>query len=184
VDITVIGIEVEDQPTRSSTATYAQNKKRNKKPMRIERDFDVEETTILRVSPNPWRILLIGLPSPKSTLLSLATLLINVTLLLAVTDFIYRGKIFHPSDDLSFARVGYVSDKEANLLIREPNQSKMPISVHFRIHNPKPPYESPAWQNVASIYSLNNDTDYTAVIKIPLKIPRPTTYEYLTRLEF
>jgi hypothetical protein len=60
----------------------------------------------------------------------------------------------------------------------------MPIFVRFRIHNPKPPYESPVWQNVTGIHSLNNDTDYTAVIKIPLRVQWPTTYEYLTRLEF
>jgi alkaline phosphatase D len=114
-------------------------------------------------------------------------LLINVGLVLAATDFIYRGKALHPSDDLSFARIGYVSDLEAKLLIREPDQSKYPIFISMKHNNLVPPHDSPGWKSMGSINFSTNETDYTTVVTIPLRISdslRPweqKEYHWVTR---
>jgi alkaline phosphatase D len=120
-------------------------------------------------------------------LLSLATLLVNVGLVLAATDFIYRGKIVHPSDDLSFARVGYVSDSEAKLLIREPDQTKYPIFIYLKLNNPTPPHDVPGWQSMGGINFSTNETDYTTVVNLPLRVSDPfrpweqKEYHWVTR---
>ena len=119
-------------------------------------------------SARPWRTMLLGAPSPKSAILSLATLLVNILLLAGATDLVYRAKAFHPSHDLSFARLGYVSTSEAKLLIREPHPSELPIHVSFRVVTPQALNEDPFWQTAGSISALGNDTDFTGVVNIPL----------------
>ncbi len=180
---------MEDQPpTFASTAAHSHNLRNAEKPTHVEEEVDVEETVVIKEkSPKIWRTLLTGLPSPTSTLLSLATLLINIGLVFAATDFIYRGKVFHPSDDLSFARIGYVSDTEAKLLIREPDQSKYPIFISMKLSNPEPPYDSPGWKSMGGINFSTNETDYTTVITIPLRMSDPSRplekkeYHWVTR---
>lgn len=189
IDITVVDIEVEDQPpTLASTAAHSRNLRSSDEPTHIEEEVDVEETVILEQrSPKIWRTLLTGLPSPTSALLSLATLLINVGLVLAATDFIYRGKALYPCDDLSFARIGYVSDSEAKLLIREPDQSKYPIFISMKLNNPTPPHDSPGWKSMGGINFSTNETDYTTVVTIPLRVSDPLRpweqkeYHWVTR---
>ncbi|TVY85158.1 hypothetical protein LSUE1_G000666 [Lachnellula suecica] len=108
VDVTVTETEVEDQPpTFASVAAHSHNLRSDDKPTHVEEDVEIEETVVLEErSSKPWRTLLTGLPSPTSALLSLATLLINLALLSMVMDLVYRAKVFHPSHDLSFARLG------------------------------------------------------------------------------
>jgi len=168
VDITVTDIEVEDEPP--STAAHSRNLRSGDKPTHIEEEVQVEEAIVVQErSPKLWLTLLTGLPSPTSALLSLITLLINVGLVLAVTDFIYRGKVFHPSNDLSFARIGYVSDAEAKLLVREPDQSKYPIIVSIKVRDPDSLQDLTGWQSVGGINFSSNETDYTTVFNIPLR---------------
>ena len=189
IDVAITDVEVEDQPsTLASTAAPSHNLRNSDKPKHIEEEVDVEETVILEErSPKIWLTLLTGLPSPTSALLSLATLLINVGLVLATTDFIYRGRVLHPSDDLSFARIGYVSDSEAKLLIREPDQSKYPIFISMKLNNPVPPHDSPGWKSMGGINFSTNETDYTTVVTIPLRISDPLRpweqreYQWVTR---
>ncbi|KAL3423146.1 alkaline phosphatase family protein [Phlyctema vagabunda] len=175
IDITVTETEIEEQPpTLASTAAHSQNLPSQDKPTKVEQEIDFEETVIIQErSPKFWRTLLTGLPSPTSALLSLLTLLINVGLILAATDFIYRAKVYHPSHDLSFARVGYVSPTEAKLLIREPNQDQLPVFVSYR--------EGPehAWKDVGTIAQLGNDTDFTGVVTVTNVVP-DQTYQWAT----
>lgn len=141
IEITTTDVEVEDSPSNTASTTTPSLKSQSaEKTTPIEEEIDIKDTLLMeKKSPQILKTLLTGVPSPTSPFFSFATMLINVLLLLAVTDLIFRAKVFHPSNDLSFARVGYVSSSGAKLLIREPDQSKMPINVHFRIHNPKPP---------------------------------------------
>jgi alkaline phosphatase D len=189
IDVTVTDVEVEDQPPLlASTAAHSRNLRSADKPTHIEEEIDVEETVVLEErSLKMLRTLLTGLPSPTSALLSLATLLINVGLVLATTDFIYRGKVLHSSNDLSFARIGHVSDTEAKLLIREPDQSKYPIFISMKLNNPVPPHDSPGWKSMGGINFSTNETDYTTVVTIPLRISDPfrpwekKEYHWVTR---
>jgi alkaline phosphatase D len=96
-----------------------------------------------------------------------------------VADRLFREH-FYKSDDLSFVRVGYVSEHEAKLLIREPDQSKMPITVEVHIKDPQPPFDNPLWQNAGGLRWTTNETDYTAVVDIPLRHSKKRTYEWRT----
>jgi alkaline phosphatase D len=180
VDLIVVDREVEQIP--SSYAEAAAEDSAIGRPKYIEEDVELEETIVLEERERKlWRTLLTGLPSPTSHLLSLITFLINIALVLMATDLIYRARVYYPENDLSFARVGYVSDTEAKILIREPDQSKLPIFVSIKNASPQPPVDDElVWRPVAEIQSMTNDTDYTAVLTIPLRSKKRITYEYKT----
>ncbi|KAI1765909.1 alkaline phosphatase family protein [Hypoxylon sp. FL1150] len=147
----------------------------------VVEEVDVEETARVVPKPvNPIGTLLKGIPSPNSLLLSALTFLINVACVAMVTDMVYSPRWYYPSHDLSFARVGYVSDTEAKLLIREPDQSKMPVTVQVHIKDAKPPFDNPLWQTVGSVHATTNETDYTAVVPIPLSHSKQRVYEWTT----
>lgn len=167
LDVTVVEAEVQDQPGSAETHT--------------EQAVGVEETVLLeKKSARPWRTLLTGLPDPVSNIWSLLTFLINTGLLLMALDFIYRAKLLHPSDDLSFARIGYVSPSEASLLIREPDASKLPIHVSYKLAMPAMTYEDAALQSAGTITSLSSDTDYTAPLKFQIPNYPDRVYQWTT----
>jgi alkaline phosphatase D len=150
-------------------------------PSPADEEIKVEEIIVLEEKPpRIWRTLLTGHPSPSSALWSLATLAINIALVLATTDMVYRAKVFHPSHDLSFARLGYVSSAEANLLVREPNPSQLPVFVSCRLATPAASYEDASWKSVGTITSLGNETDYTGVVTFPLPNYPDRTYQWAT----
>jgi len=179
IAITVTEKEVEDQP--SNLASRSHNLRSEDHPTHIEEEIEVEETIVIEEKPHrPWRTMLSGLPSPTSTLWSLATLAVNVGLVLAVTDLVYRGKVFYPSHDLSFARLGYVSPTEASLLIREPNPAQLPVYVSYRLADGKGAYEDASWKSAGALASLGNDTDFTGVVTFPLPNVPGRTYQWTT----
>ncbi|KAK0720020.1 PhoD-like phosphatase-domain-containing protein [Lasiosphaeris hirsuta] len=152
----------------------------NKRSDLVSEKADTQETISTENWPlNPLRNLLIGAPSPRSLPLSAATFLINAVLVGLVADRLFREH-GHTARDLSFTRPGFISDTEAKLLIREPDQSKMPITVEIHIKDPQPPFDNPLWQSAGGIRWTTNDTDYTAVLSIPLPHSRPRTYEWKT----
>ncbi|MCJ1247926.1 hypothetical protein MMC30_005141 [Trapelia coarctata] len=142
--------------------------------------LDIEETIVLGERDSQiLKTLFWGLPSPNSQLWSLVTLAINLTSALFVVDMIYRGPLLYPSHDVSFARVGYVSDTNANILIREPDTSNLPLYISYRKASEptaSPIVEDP-WKTVEQIYWLSKDTDFTIPLTIPHLHPS-TTYQY------
>lgn len=145
-------------------------------------EIDVEETMVLEErSPKFWKTLLTGMPSPTSSLLSLITFLINLALLAMATDLIYTAKTYYPSHDVSFARVGFVSDSEAKLLIREPEDTKLPIYVSVRAADQDSSVADQGWRSIGSVNYVANVTDNTAVLTVPLpKTKKRTRYQYVT----
>ncbi|KAI2633877.1 PhoD-like phosphatase [Xylaria nigripes] len=147
----------------------------------VEEEVDVEETiAISEKPPNRLKIILTGAPSPSSILFTILTFLINLACLAMITDFVYSPKWYYPSHDLSFARVGYVSDSEAKLLIREPDQSKMPIKVQVHVKDDQAPFGDLVWQDVGIVNSTTEDSDYTSVVTIPLSHTKQRVYEWAT----
>ena len=126
-----------------------------------------------------FRILL-GLPSHKSSLRNIIAVLINLVLVLCTIDSVYRGPLLHQSEELSFARVGFVSNTTASILIREPDASQLPVYVSYR-SNPDAGYSNTylSWTSVARIYWLSNETDYTHSITIKGLQPS-SSYQYAT----
>ncbi|KAK4104903.1 hypothetical protein N658DRAFT_493004 [Parathielavia hyrcaniae] len=146
----------------------------------ISENVTIKETISVEDRPlKPWKTLLTGAPNPRSLALSIATLLLNGLLVGMVADRLFRERSY-TGDDLSFVRVGYVSDSEAKLLIREPDQSMMPVSVEVHVKDPQPPFDNPLWQNAGGVRWTTNETDYTAVVSIPLRHSRKRTYEWRT----
>lgn len=119
--------------------------------------------------------LLLGLPTPSSLSWSLVTATINVLLVLGTIDVVYRGKWSYPSQDLSFARVGYVSDTSAKILVREPNTRQLPMYISYRGAPGSGVDDS--WKSAGQVYLLSNQTDFTySQVIAPL---RPSTqYQY------
>jgi alkaline phosphatase D len=146
----------------------------------VATEVDIVETLSLeKRDKNPLRTLLSGTPSPRSLLLSAATFAINAALVGMVADRLFSEHRY-PADDLSFVRPGYISDSEAKLLIREPDQSKMPISVDLHIKDPKPPFDNPLWQNAGGVQWTKEEDDWTAVVTLPLSHSKQRTYEWRT----
>ena len=145
------------------------------------KELDVEETIVLEENdPKVLRTLLTGIPSPASIFWTLVTAAINLVLVLMVLDLTFHGKLFHEANDLSMARVGYVSDKTVNILVREPKSALYPVSMSYR-HADKPLHGGRAydtsWKSAGAIPNLDNTTDFTGVFEIRGLTP-DTRYQY------
>lgn len=155
------------------------NDKGNLEPV-VAEEVALEETiSVQDQHVNPLRTLLSGAPNPRNLLLSALSLFATLSCVALVADRVYSER-YQPCDDLSFARVGYVSENEAKLLIREPDQSKMPITVEVHIKDPEPPFDNPLWQNVGGVRWTTEETDHTAVVPISLRGNKRRTYEWRT----
>jgi len=144
-------------------------------------EVDVQETVVARRrSSQPLRTLLMGIPSPTSTSLSLATFLINLGLVLMSADFLLSSRLYYPSNDLSFVRLGYVSYNEANFLIREPDEAKLPVALDIRIKDPQAPFDNTRWTRGGNVLRITNDTDYTVPLTVPLGHSHQRVYEWRT----
>ena len=119
--------------------------------------------------------ILLGLPNPQSLVWSLLTVFLNALLVLGTVDVIHRGKVSYPCHDLTFARIGYVSDTSAKILIREPDQSQLPIYISYR-HAPGSGFDD-SWKSAGQILLLSNKTDYTHSQVIASLSPS-TRYQY------
>lgn len=138
--------------------------------------IEATQTTVYRRKPShPLKTLLLGTPSPSSRKLSLATFLTNVLLTVMAWDYTFHTEYFYPSNDLSFARIGYVGPNSAKLLFREPDNRKYPVSIWYQV-------EAPGLFDahlVDTIPVLTDATDYTKTVTIPHLQPE-TKYRWFT----
>lgn len=112
--------------------------------------------------------MLTGLPSARSPALTWTTALINGLLALLTLDFLIRGLVLYPSNDVSFARIGYISPTTANLLLREPDPAQWPVVISYQEETAQ------KWVEEGKIYKLDNSTDFTAAVT--LKNLKPATH--------
>lgn len=124
--------------------------------------------------PNLSTILL-GLPNSRLLWASLGTILVNILLVAGVVDVVYRGPTFHPSHELSFARVGYVSDTTTRVVIRESNPSQLPIYMSYRGVSGSGVDDS--WKSAGQVHQLSAQTDFTHTFEIGSLLPS-TKYQY------
>ncbi|KAL9594536.1 MAG: hypothetical protein Q9219_006977 [cf. Caloplaca sp. 3 TL-2023] len=118
-------------------------------------------------TPWPGWTLLLGLPNSASVSWSAATAAINLILCIFVVDVVYRAPVMYPSQELSFARVGYVSDTSARILVREPDGKQLPIFVSYRsISDTTDRDVGGSWKAVDAKYGLSNETDFTFTVNI------------------
>lgn len=109
------------------------------------------------------KTLLTGLPSPRSPLTTWLTVFINIVLTLLTSDLLFRGVIFYPVNDVAFSRIGYVSPTTANLLVREPDSSQLPLVVFYQSAEQE---DSSKWVEEGIIYALDESTDFTASVTL------------------
>lgn len=138
----------------------------------------VQETIVAEErDPKILRSLLTGLPSPSSLITSLTTFAINILLAGMTFDYTYRATYFHPAHDLSFARLGYVSESTASILIREPDIKHLPIFASYRVSEDDR-LES-AWRSAGrQIDFLDGRSDFTGQFFIEGLRP-DTKYQYV-----
>jgi alkaline phosphatase D len=134
-------------------------------------ELDVQETIVVNEKgPQVLKTLATGLPSPTSLFWTTLTFLVNLALVLMTVDLVYRGVMLHPSEDLSMARVGYVSISDARVLVREADAGKYPITVSYR--NVDPPMArgmlpgDTAWKTSGKIDWLDESTDFTGTLTL------------------
>ncbi|KAL1303006.1 hypothetical protein AAFC00_003322 [Neodothiora populina] len=147
-------------------------------------ELDVQETIVVEEKDaNVLSTLLLGLPSPTSMFWSAITFLINIALVAMAADLLYRAPYLHQNHNLSMARVGYVSDHGAKLLIREPRPSQYPLFMSYRFADrPLDIYsgykaQDSSWKSAGSIPWLDNSTDFTGTFTIDGLKP-DTRYQY------
>ncbi|KAH8652515.1 PhoD-like phosphatase [Xylariales sp. PMI_506] len=140
----------------------------------------VEEIAAIKRPIAPLKTILSGLPSPNSMLFTVLGFAANVACLAMIFDVVYRPRLQYPSHDLSFARIGYVSNTEAKLLIREPDQSKMPITVEIHVKDAQAASGNQLWQTAGGVRWTTDETDFTAVVAIPLRHSKQRVYEWRT----
>ncbi|ESZ89717.1 hypothetical protein SBOR_9900 [Sclerotinia borealis F-4128] len=182
INITVTETEHEDQPPAPALiAAKSQNISGMDKLKHVVEEGEVNKTVVIEEkSSTPLRTILTGAPDPVSPFLSLLTFMINVGMVLATIDLVYHAKVFHPSTELSFARMGYIASTEANLLVREPDISKLPISVTYKLATPAAAYEDSKSQIAGTIHTLSEDTDFTQALKFSLPNHPERTYQWTT----
>lgn len=145
----------------SETATTADSE--------VVEEIEVEEKVLfLEHHESPWSVLLLGAPSAARPKLSLLTFVINLLLVGLTADALYRARWFFPVEDLSFVRVGYVSPTEARLLLREPDQTKMPVELQIRPKSSTLPSDRPVWRTAGRVMQTTNETDFTHGLVISL----------------
>lgn len=185
--------------TTAFLRSYSQNKTSTPRPISKDSQQKVRETKLLHPENKTekkinstsqkcaslkntgfWKSVLIGIPYPKSTLISLAIFSVNLTLLFGVLDYVHRARTFYPAENLSFARIGYISPTEASIVLREPNTSLLPISVFFRIETPKETSHNLSWQTAGTITSLDNSTDFTGALNFKIPNGSDRTYKWTT----
>ena len=134
-------------------------------------ELDVQETVVIEEKgAEAIKTLTTGLPSPASLPWTTLTFLINLALVLMSADLVYRGLIFYPSRDLSMARIGYVSDHDARVLVREPNANRYPIVASYR--NVDPPLahgvlpSETSWKPSGQADWLDESTDFTGTLTL------------------
>ncbi|KAF2087589.1 hypothetical protein K490DRAFT_65420 [Saccharata proteae CBS 121410] len=145
-------------------------------------ELDVEETVVIEEKdPQILRTLLTGIPSPTSAFWSWFTFAVNMGLLAMMLDLIYRAPLLHQVHDLSFARVGYVSDRSAKILVREPSLYQLPLFVSYRYDDPPVMngiYHDTAWKSAGNVSWVTDETDYTATVHLRGLMP-DTKYRYV-----
>ena len=113
--------------------------------------FYKDETSILKT-------LVFGIPDWQEWEFSYMTIVLNLIVTLLSLDLVFRGPLLYDGKDLTFARLGYVDDASARVLLRDPNPKNLPIYVYLKSST------NAYWSSVDTIYHVGEETDYTRAI--------------------
>lgn len=140
---------------------------RSDKPVAVHHD----EPVLYHDERALWKTLLLGIPDWNEWEFSYITIALNILVTLLSLDLVYRGPLLHDGKELAFARIGYVDDTTAKVLVREPDTSNLPLYVYLK------PIGQPEWTMVDTIFHLDEDTDFTYPILFS-SLQADTSYLY------
>jgi alkaline phosphatase D len=127
--------------------------------------------TMMTTRPVSWmETIYLGIPNPN-LLLSFFTTGINAVMLLLTLDLTFRRYFFYPATDLMFHRPIPTSPYTANILIRSPPDSPLPLRLFYK------PVDYSIWETGPVVLDFDNTSDYTSVISLYGLSPN-TPYAY------
>lgn len=97
-------------------------------------------------------------------------LIINTCFLLGALDFVYRARLLHVGDDVTFSRIGFVDDRSAKIVLRMPGAAS--VLLEYK------PEGAEQWIH-GSVQRFSNITDYVETIFLR-DLAEDTLYEYRT----
>lgn len=178
-EVKVVAKDIEPSDSQDVDPRYSNGARHPEKELVAEEEIEIEEK-----DPQILKTLLTGLPSPSSQLWTAVTFVINAALVLMTFDLVNRTTYFYPAHDLSMARVGYVSDSSAKVLVREPDAHNYPVFLSYRVAD-EPLWTTvgsslpdTAWKSGGRIDWMDNRTDFTGTFSIT-GLKSDTRYEYI-----
>ncbi|KAK8057090.1 PhoD-like phosphatase-domain-containing protein [Apiospora saccharicola] len=124
---------------------------------------------------HPILIALLGWLDVTRPLLSALTALVNILCALSAADFVYRGQYLHPSQELSFSRMGYVDATSARVVIRAPQASVVELQAKLTDLGTFPEDKVMS----AIVRNLSEETDWAGTFTLHGLLP-DTVYTYST----
>src|SRR5277367_5935760 len=112
----------------------------------------------------------LGIPN-MNPLVSFLTIAVNAGLLMMTLDLTFRTYLFYPGTDLMFHRPVPTSPFSANIFIRSPPESPLPLRLFYK------PVDVTRWETGPVAYEFDNATDFTSVVILDGLAPS-TPYNY------
>ena len=106
------------------------------------------------------------------------SLIVNMLLVAMTVDMVYRVPLCYQSHDLSFSRTGFVSDRDAKVLVREPRPDYWPVSLSFKVNRGDSSIsDTNTWKHGGSVSQLTEATDFTNTFVLQ-RLKPSTQYHY------
>ena len=106
------------------------------------------------------------------------SLIVNMLLVAMTVDMVYRVPLCYQSHDLSFSRTGFVSDRAAKVLVREPRPDYWPVSLSFKVNRGDSSIsDKNTWKHGGSVSQLTEATDFTNTFVLQ-RLKPSTQYHY------
>ncbi|KAF2841237.1 hypothetical protein M501DRAFT_1000402 [Patellaria atrata CBS 101060] len=177
-DITTIEIDRAETSERETNGSSPRKERRT--------SISIKKTVTKAELPAPeelhsWqeklRTLLTGWPVLKSNKWNLISLGVNSALLAMAIDHTFRAPLLYHEYELSFARVGYVASHSAEILVRVPNATDIPLKLTYSVSKG---IGSDHWRQGATINTPpSEETDFTQVLTLT-RLADDTDYVYKT----
>ncbi|KAG4264764.1 hypothetical protein FPRO03_00048 [Fusarium proliferatum] len=126
----------------------------------------------LRPRRRPASAPVLAVVDRRRPLFTASGFLVNVTCIVAVLDFLFRGHLLHQSAELSFSRVGYVDQSTARIVLRAPISDFVQITITSVSEDQR---ETPIPKSVL----LDAHSDYVGTVLVDGLKPN-TSYTYST----
>lgn len=134
-------------------------------------ETEVEAVVVEQPRQATWmETIYLGIPN-ANPILSFITIAMNAGMLMMTLDLTFRTYLFYPATDLMFHRPIPTSPFSANIFIRCPPESPLPVRLFYK------PVDVTRWETGPVAYEFDNSTDFTSVVTLDGLAPS-TPYNY------